>query len=366
MILHICDNPDILSVMRIINLIIMIIKIFVPIILIVICMIDFMNAIKVGSEDLLKKAQKMAINRAIAAVIIFTVPTFVNVLAKMSSSEGTTYLSCISNATIENIDAKYIARAEELIARADENKDYNDYYSAVSALTNVRDKELKKTYQEKLDGIYEIIKKEIEEAEKSASGYTPGGSSEGGVTNAKMPYYAQCDSRWGSKSYNGTNLCNAGCGYSSLAMVLSGLKNDSSINPDTVHEYIYGQGISVNPGGGAITDAALVSSKVASRYGVKIETLFGRNYDESSSKKASEASAIQNALNQGKGVVLLIPGHYIALGGTGNAIIVHDPANSGRNGTYTIDELHSKYYNYSNRCSNGGTCGFVYAVAYSL
>ncbi len=366
MILHICDNPDVLAVMRIINIVIMIIQIAVPIILIVISMVDFLKVINIGDEDRLKKTQKIVINRAIAAVIIFMIPTFVNVLAKISSTEGTNYASCINDATLENIDAKYIARAEELIAKADENKSYNDYYSATMAISNVRDKEKKQQYQQKMDSIWEIIKTEMEEAEKSATGYTPGGSSEGGVVGADLPYYAQCDSRWGSKSYNGTNLCNAGCGYTSLAMVLSGLKRDSSINPDTVHEYIYGQGISYNPGGGAITDAALVSSKVASKYGVKIETLFGRNYDESSSKKSSENAAIVNALNAGKRVVLLIPGHYIALSGTGSNVIVHDPYNKNNNGTYTIEGVRDKFYNYSNRCTNGVACGFVYAVAYSV
>ena len=47
MILNICDNPSILSVMRIINMVILIIKIVVPILLILTGMITLMKTIKV-------------------------------------------------------------------------------------------------------------------------------------------------------------------------------------------------------------------------------------------------------------------------------------------------------------------------------
>ena len=344
--------------------IVLIIKIVVPITLLVSGMITLIKAIKDKDENLLSTAKKSLITKCIAAIFIFFVPTFVNFLVKAGSTEENNYIDCLNNATSENISKAYLTEAETLLARADENKDLDDYYAARVAASKIKDKELRKKYMEKLDAMYEIIKKEMEEAEKNTN---PGGGNNGGGNNtgSSFPYYAQCDSKWGNKSYNGTNLCHAGCGYTSLAMVLSGLKNDSSITPYTVHEYVYGQGISVNPGGGAITDAALVSPKVASKYGVTIQTLFGRNYNEDSATHQKEASLITNALDQGKLVVLLIPGHYIALGGNGTNVVVHDPANSSNNGTYTIEQVYNKFKNYSNRCSSGGTCGFIYAVAYS-
>ena len=363
-VLGICDAGEILETFSIVNTIVLIIKIVVPIILLVSGMITLLKAIKDKDENLLAEAKKSLITKCIAAIFIFFVPTFVNALVKAGSTEENNYIDCLNNATPENISKAYLTEAETLLARADENKDLDDYYAARVAASKIKDKELRKKYMEKLDAMYEIIKKEMEEAEKNTN---PDGGNNGGGNNtgSSFPYYAQCDSKWGNKSYNGTNLCKAGCGYTSLAMVLSGLKNDSSITPYTVHEYVYGQGISVNPGGGAITDAALVSPKVASKYGVTIQTLFGRNGNEDSATHQKESSLTTNALVQGKLVVLLIPGHYIALGGNGTNVVVHDPANSNNNGTYTIEQVYNKFKNYSNRCSSGGTCGFIYAVAYS-
>ena len=48
MILQICDNPTVLSVMRIVNIAILIIKIVVPILLILTGMITLLKTIKVG------------------------------------------------------------------------------------------------------------------------------------------------------------------------------------------------------------------------------------------------------------------------------------------------------------------------------
>lgn len=385
-ILGLCDDGDVLSVFRIINMIIMIVKIVVPIILILIGMIRLMNTIKSGNEDLLSKAKKSLITNCIAAVIVFLIPTFVNVLSRISVSDGSGYLGCLNKATLENINQAYIAQAEELLTSSEENLNYNGYYSAVIVVSKIKDKELKQQYNEKLDAIYKLIEEELKERNRleeelkketpstgGNSGDDSGGNSDGGNTGgdsgggntggngstgdgSSFPTYRQCDSRWGNKSYNGTNLCNAGCGYTSLAMVLSGIKRDSSITPDTVHEYIYGNRISVNPGGGAITDAALYDSRVASHYGVKIEVLFGRN----SVGKAEASNRIVNALNQGKKVVLLRPGHYIALSGSGSQIEVHDPAWYNKNGFYDINGVYNTFC-----CNSAGSCGFVYAVAYS-
>lgn len=366
-ILGICDTGEVLETFSIVNTIVLIIKIVVPLILIVSGMITFLKAIKDKDDTLLVSAKKSLVTKCIAGICIFFVPTFVNILVRFGSTEENNYIDCLKNATVENINKAYLTEAKNLLSRADENKDLDDYYAARVAAGKIKDKDVRQEYMKKLDEMYEVMKKEMEEAEKNTkpSGDTGGSTIGGNNTGSSFPYYAQCDGRWGSKSYNGTNLCKAGCGYTSLSMVLSGLKKDSSITPSTVHDFIYGKGISYNPGGGAITDAALVDSRVASKYGVSIQTLFGRNYREDASTHKREMSLITNALNQGKLVVLLIPGHYIALGGNGTNVIVHDPANSKNTGTYTIEQVYNKYKNYGKRCSNGTACGFIYAVAYS-
>ena len=77
LILGICDVPEVLEVMRVVNIIVLILKIVVPIILIVSGMVTFMSAIKVGNEDFLAQAKKSLINKCIA--ISFT-PSFSNAI----------------------------------------------------------------------------------------------------------------------------------------------------------------------------------------------------------------------------------------------------------------------------------------------
>ena len=358
-ILSLCDNGDVLSVFRIVNIIIMIIKVAVPILLIIVGMVTLMKSIKTGNEDLLAKAKKQLVSNCIAAVIIFLVPTLVNVLARLSSNDGNSYLSCLKNATIENINQAYITQAEALLASSEENLNYNGYYSAVTVVSKIKDTALRKQYNERLATMYKAIEEEIKERNEQEKTTGEGGTSSSGAPlgdGTSFPTYTQCDTRWGNKSYQGTNLCNAGCGYTSLAMVLSGIKRDPTITPYSVHEYIYGNGISINHSGGAITDVALYDNRVASHYGVKIEVLFGRD----SVGKTEATKRLVNALNQGKKVVLLRPGHYIALSGTGSQIEVHDPAWSSKNGVYDIDGVFNNFC-----CDKTGNCKFVYAVAYS-
>lgn len=99
----------------------------------------------------------------IAAVIIFLVPTLVNVLSRLSTKDGNSYLSCLKNATIENINQAYITQAEALLASSEENLNYNGYYSALTVVSKIKDRELKKKYNEKLAVMYKAIEKELKE-----------------------------------------------------------------------------------------------------------------------------------------------------------------------------------------------------------
>ncbi len=158
MILGICDNPSVLEVMDIISKIIMIIKIIVPIILIVICMVDFMKAINDKDNDGLKKAQKIAINRAIAAVLIFMIPTIVGVLVRVSTN-GTEYEACFSEDMSETTRNAYIANAEEAVSRAESSLDYNDYNNAVISVNNIKNAGDRTSFLQRL----EVVKGKIDE-----------------------------------------------------------------------------------------------------------------------------------------------------------------------------------------------------------
>lgn len=64
----------------------------------------------------------------------------------------------------------------------------------------------------------------------------------------KTPYYIQWDNRWAYDALGSRNIGISGCGPTSMAMVLSRLKNDPSITPDKISRdaknYMSNEGVS--------------------------------------------------------------------------------------------------------------------------
>ena len=167
MILSVCDVPDVLKVIKIIKLIITIIKIIVPIILIITCMIDYMKATGDGSD--VGKVTGKIVKKIIAAVLIFIIPTVVNIIIKVVDPKQTTYLSCFSNATTEKIEALYKENMDKLIAIVEEKKDNASLQTAKLYMTNIKDKTLKKEYNDKL----KKLEKEIQTPPITYNGLSP-------------------------------------------------------------------------------------------------------------------------------------------------------------------------------------------------
>ena len=160
MILSICSVPEVLEVMRIINMVILIIKIAVPILLILTGMITLMNTINVGNEDLLVKAKKQLVNNCIAAIVIFLIPTLVNVIVKVSDTNNQ-YRDCLY-ADTEIINETYSNKAETLVSIAESSKTYNDYYAAKDAVTKIKDGNERASLEERLENLYKTIKDNID------------------------------------------------------------------------------------------------------------------------------------------------------------------------------------------------------------
>ena len=70
---------------EIINSIMSIIRIIIPILLVVFGILDFSKATFAGKEDEMAKNRKRFINRIIAALIVFLVPMFVNLLLTLAN-----------------------------------------------------------------------------------------------------------------------------------------------------------------------------------------------------------------------------------------------------------------------------------------
>lgn len=166
MILSICDNGDVLSVIRIIKIVIQIIKIAVPILLILSLSIEYLKAVYNSDNDALAKANKHATIKMIAAILVFFIPTFVNVLVKISAVENG-YATCIANATEEKISEAFTRQAQTTVDKAKESKTRADYSVAVISLSKIKDKDEKERLTKELDEVLkEIEAKEEEERKK--------------------------------------------------------------------------------------------------------------------------------------------------------------------------------------------------------
>lgn len=296
-----------------------IIQIVAPILLILMGSIDLGKAV-LGDEKELSKAVKKFTTRCLSGVGIFFVVLFVQLLLKLVGSSNAGMLECVSCFTS---DGSKCSTYEV------QNEDYSDEKAEADRK------------RAEIAAIREAARKKNEEESKKqqANGsIPPGGSKE--VANALgLPYYKQCDERWGNIQYDikgGPNntpatLCSSSCGYTSLSMVVAGLTKDSNINPYTIVKYLreIEDGELTKRGYGAASTSELTSSKL-SKYGIK-----GTSIDRSS-------TSITNALKAGKPVVILIPGHYMTLSISSNGkIVLLDPFTNWRDSRRKVGEYNS-------------------------
>lgn len=92
--IDVCSG-EIMKTWRLIGYILLIIKIAVPIVLIVMGSIDMMKAVMAAKEDDIKKSQGMFIKRTIAAIIVFFVPTIVNLILNVIGGSEYKNSECI-------------------------------------------------------------------------------------------------------------------------------------------------------------------------------------------------------------------------------------------------------------------------------
>ncbi len=158
MILNICDNSNILNIIRYAKIVIDVIKIAVPIILILVISIRYMSAITKKDEDLLAKANKSVIRNALAAVLVFLIPTFVSIGLQLSNPEPDTPFYCIKNATMGNIINAAAKESEELIAQAKKSLSMSDYSAAKSLVNGMPNSAQKTQLENELNTVYGYIK----------------------------------------------------------------------------------------------------------------------------------------------------------------------------------------------------------------
>lgn len=183
-IISICENGDVLSVIRIVNIVITIIKIVVPILLILTLMIDYIKAVYKNDNDALVKTNKTAVTKVIAAILVFMIPTFINVIASISSYDKSGFTSCINNATPEKIHEAYVDQAQKRVDIAKNDLTEPTYLYATQEVTKLKDGSDKDRLKKELEAIKEKLdekerkrKEELESHQKTENGWWfPAGS----------------------------------------------------------------------------------------------------------------------------------------------------------------------------------------------
>ncbi|HIU11419.1 MAG TPA: hypothetical protein IAB65_01830 [Candidatus Onthocola stercorigallinarum] len=76
----VCERSEVLTVLRVVGYIIYVAKIVIPLLLIIFGSIDFAKAIIANDEKAIKTAGGALVRRFIAAVVVFLIPTILNLL----------------------------------------------------------------------------------------------------------------------------------------------------------------------------------------------------------------------------------------------------------------------------------------------
>lgn len=156
-ILSLCDVEEVQQILEIVKMVVDFIKIIVPIILMVSAMITLMLDIKAGNEDALAKSKKLLINKAIAAALIFFVPTLVDLVLNLAAGE-TEYKKCFNVSSAAPTNETSINNASTYLTSAESSLDRKDYNKAYDSINKLEDETLKNEYLSRLEKLDELIK----------------------------------------------------------------------------------------------------------------------------------------------------------------------------------------------------------------
>ena len=153
MVMSLCGTAEVLNIIRIIKIFITIIKIVVPILLIVSAMTTYLKAVTSGD---LQKSNKALLNKVLAGVIIFLVPTVVSVIINVAWTDSEVN-QCLVNATGEKIAEVRIDNANDLLNRLEENFSVGNYNEALSAAKKIKDAATKEELIKKIQGYKKYV-----------------------------------------------------------------------------------------------------------------------------------------------------------------------------------------------------------------
>lgn len=360
LLLSICDNIAILKILYFIRTLLDLVLFIVPVGLIIFIMVDFMKNVMAGREDDMKKNLNIVIKRIIYCVVLYLVPTIVEFAINGIGNFNIEYKSCF-NITLQEIEEK----ENEQAAKCTGEYEWDDtLYMCIKKETHTNTGSTNSSI---------TINKNTSTNSSSISNNASSSSSNSGNyhTGVKnLIYYNQGSSPWANQKYcsGSKTVIKSGCGATSLAIITSTFTN-KKYDPSYVAKWICNHG---HKGGGTPWKFFTMKSMLED-FDLEVETLFakegkvkgnaGKKYD------SIEGNAILNAVKQGKGIILHIPGHYLAVGPnqkcSSKEVYLYNVGRKSHNGCYTPKELFNKTYNYKNRCTDKGNCGWKAAFAYN-
>ncbi len=341
----ICNIPAVLKIMKFILTLLNIIRFIIPMILIVMVMIDIAKNVIAGTEDIMKKNINIAIRRVLIGIAIFLVPTFVSASINLLGSTGNkvlkTYSKCEKNINnIEEVEKKYEDKQKKEIEKYEKKLEKKNKKI-------LKNKEVK----------YEAFN--ISDVSNNNDFTNDSINNEGQNTGAgEWKYYNQADG-WGNNCTSKT-MKGSGCGLTSFAVVANALSG-KKVTPANVRDYMCNHG----HGGGAMGESWFTNSGLLNNFNVDSRRLFYNGYGKRTYNK-EQGKLIKGAIDSGLGVVLLIPGHYVAIGPGkdcgNNQVYLYNVGRRSDNGCYTMKGLWNRTWNYKNRCYNGtNKCGWKFA-----
>ena len=327
MVLAVCNDPKILELVLMTKTAISLLQIIAPLGVVIFASLDIMKAVIAKDQDGINKQIKHIPKRLIAMAILFFVPTFVDLAMKVVDSTFD-YTTCFAQASNENIESLYQSIAKEKIAYANVVMGEADWKSfdakryadeAKIAILNVKDEEAKKSLTAEVDALYDKIEQREKEEKKAAEEkttleldkdkYNPPDNSNPGPTNpgtspgsGTVPYYNQCDEPWGKTTFYTGTYCRQSCGATSLAMVISGIGNNSNATPNVIGDKMKAMGLPAT----FVSHDAFTNSSFLSYFGVKGTRINGSN-------KTTVLNKFTEVLYNGSPVIINLPGHYVVV-----------------------------------------------------
>ncbi|MEG2322190.1 MAG: peptidoglycan DD-metalloendopeptidase family protein [Bacilli bacterium] len=159
--MKICENPDILEIIKMIKDITVILTIIASVALVIFSMIDLLKVVTSPDADN-KKGFNSIIKRFMAAALVFLVPIIVGFVLNITG-ETLEYGSCMDNANSTYINQSYVVKAEYILATAEKNKNYDNFYKAQKYINKIKDEEINKKMNERL----KTVKKYLDDIKKA-------------------------------------------------------------------------------------------------------------------------------------------------------------------------------------------------------